>query len=427
MLLALLILIFLGLVFLGVPIAFSMAAASSAFIFAEGRVPLALVAQRLFSGVDSFPLMAVPFFVFSGYVMDTGGISRRLIRLSQSLVGHIRGGLAMVVTVAEIFFSGISGSTTADISAIGATLIPAMKRAGYKSEQAAAIVAAAASMGVLIPPCIMMVVLGSMVNISVGRLFIAGFIPGFVMALGLLVLIYFQARRGLLPREEGSFQLKEVWAALLDSGLAMLLPVIIFGGILAGVATPTEIAAVAAVYSVIVSVYVYKELDWKGMLDVLEQTTVLTGVALLLIGFAATFSWILASQQVPAMIANAMLSVSGAPWVFLGLSVVVFLFAGVFLEGLPAIIVLMPILLPVATGLGIDPIHYSIVAIGTVGVGIFLPPIGIGILLSAAIAGCQVGQVSRPFMPYFLVLLLSMVLIAYVPALSTWLPSILMN
>ena len=414
MLLSVMVLLFLALVVIGVPIAFAMAMASSMFIFAEGRVPLALITQRLFSGVDSFPLMAVPFFILSGLVMDSGGISRRLIRLAKSLVGHIRGGLAMVVTVAEIFFSGISGSTTADISAIGSTLIPAMRKAGYTAEQAAAIVAGAASMGVLIPPCIMMVVLGSMVNISVGKLFIAGFLPGLLMAAGLLALIYFQARRGLLPDARDPFSWREIAGSLSDSLLALLLPVIIFGGILLGVATPTEIAAVAAVYSVAISAFAYKELDWPGLLHALEQTTVLTGVALLLIGFASTFSWILASQQVPAAIAGLMLSISREPFVFMALSVAVFLLAGVFLEGLPAIIVLVPILLPISTTLGIDPIHYAIVAIGAVGVGIFMPPLGIGILLAAALADRRVDQVGRVFIPYFLTLTLVLIVIAYV-------------
>lgn len=427
MLLSVMVLLFLALVVIGVPIAFAMAMASSMFIFAEGRVPLALITQRLFSGVDSFPLMAVPFFILSGLVMDSGGISRRLIRLAKSLVGHIRGGLAMVVTVAEIFFSGISGSTTADISAIGSTLIPAMRKAGYTAEQAAAIVAGAASMGVLIPPCIMMVVLGSMVNISVGKLFIAGFLPGLLMAAGLLALIYFQARRGLLPDARDPFSWREIAGSLSDSLLALLLPVIIFGGILLGVATPTEIAAVAAVYSVAISAFAYKELDWPGLLHALEQTTVLTGVALLLIGFASTFSWILASQQFPAAIAGLMLSISREPWVFMALSVAVFLLAGVFLEGLPAIIVLVPILLPISTTLGIDPIHYAIVAIGAVGVGIFMPPLGIGILLAAALADRRVDQVGRVFIPYFLTLTLVLIVIAYVQLLSTWLPSIFIN
>ncbi|MGE8942248.1 TRAP transporter large permease [Leptospira interrogans] len=425
MLIGLLVATFLGFVVIGVPIAFAMGLASIAFLMAEGNLPLALVAQRLFSGIDSFPLMAVPFFIFAGLLMDVGGISARLVALAKALVGHIRGGLAMVVMVAEVFFSGISGSTTADISAIGSTLIPAMRRAGYTPAQAAAIVAAASSMGVLIPPCIMMVVLGSLVNISIGDLFLAGFLPSAVMAFGLMVLVYWQARRGILPPSEEKASRAKVFKAVKESTLAMLMPVIIFGGIIAGIATPTEIAAVGALYAVVVSVFIYKEVDWRGLGDVFERTVVLTGAALALIGLATTFSWILASQQVPAGISNLMTSIGGGVTVFLLLSTVVFLLAGVFLEGLPALIVLMPILLPVAQTTGIDSLHYSILAIGAVGVGIFLPPIGIGLLLSADIAGVGMGRVSRAFMPYLGVLLLSLVVIALVPWITTIVPDLL--
>ena len=425
MLIGLLVASFIGFVVIGVPIAFAMGLASIAFLAVEGNLPLALVAQRLFSGIDSFPLMAVPFFVFAGLLMDVGGISERLVALAKALVGHIRGGLAMVVMVAEVFFSGISGSTTAVISAIGSTLIPAMRRAGYTPAQAAAIVGAASSMGVLIPPCIMMVVLGSLVNISIGDLFLAGFLPSAVMAFGLMALVYWQARRGILPPSEEKATRGQVLKAVKESTLALLMPVIIFGGIIAGVATPTEIAAVGALYAVVVSVFVYREVDWRGLGDVFERTVVLTGAALALIGLATTFSWILASQQVPAGIANLMTSIGGGVTVFLLLSTVVFLLAGVFLEGLPALIVLMPILLPVAQSMGINSLHYGILAIGAVGVGIFLPPIGIGLLLSADIAGAGMGRVSRAFMPYLAVLLLSLVVIALVPWITTIVPDLL--
>lgn len=427
MLIALLVGAFIALVAIGIPIAYSMGIASIFFLLAEGRLPLALVAQRLFAGLDSFPLMAVPFFIFAGLLMDTGGISARLVALAKVLIGHVRGGLAMVVMLAEVFFSGISGSTTADISAIGSTMIPAMRRAGYSPQRAAAIVAAASSMGVLIPPCIMMVVLGSLVNISIGRLFVAGFLPAAVMVVGLMALIVVQARRGILPPSEARAPRGSAWRAFKDSLLALLLPVIIFGGILLGIATPTEIAAVAAVYALVVSVFFYKEVDMRGLMKVAESTIVLTGAAMLLIGLAMTFSWILASQQTPALIAQLMLSLGGGGTGFLLVSIVVFLIAGVFLEGLPALIILMPILLPVAERLGVDPLHFGILAIGTVGVGIFLPPIGIGLLLSAAIAGASLGSVSRVFTPYLLVLIASLIVIAVFPWITLILPRLLMD
>jgi tripartite ATP-independent transporter DctM subunit len=427
MLIAALVISFIAFVAIGIPIAFAMGAASVTFLMLEGRLPLALIAQRLFAGIDSFPLMAVPFFIFAGLLMDSGGISARLVTLARVLIGHVRGGLAMVVMLAEMFFSGISGSTTADISAIGSTMIPAMRRAGYSPERAAAIVAAASSMGVLIPPCIMMVVLGSLVNISIGRLFIAGFLPSAVMVVGLMALITYQARRGILPPSELRATRREISAAFKDSALALLLPVIIFGGILLGIATPTEIAAIGAVYALVVSLFIYREVSWRNLHEICEQTIILTGAALLLIGLAMTFSWILASQQTPAAIAHFMSIIGGGSVGFLLLSIIIFLIAGVFLEGLPALIILMPILLPVAERVGVDPLHFGILAIGTVGVGIFLPPIGIGLLLSAGIARCSMRSVTKVFMPYLLVLMLSLVIIALIPAITLVLPKLLMD
>jgi len=427
MLIAALVISFIAFVAIGIPIAFAMGAASVTFLMLEGRLPLALIAQRLFAGIDSFPLMAVPFFIFAGLLMDSGGISARLVTLARVLIGHVRGGLAMVVMLAEMFFSGISGSTTADISAIGSTMIPAMRRAGYSPERAAAIVAAASSMGVLIPPCIMMVVLGSLVNISIGRLFIAGFLPSAVMVIGLMALITYQARRGILPPSELRATRGEIYAAFKNSALALLLPVIIFGGILLGIATPTEIAAIGAVYALVVSLFIYREVSWRDLHEICEQTIILTGAALLLIGLAMTFSWILASQQTPAAIAHFMSIIGGGSVGFLLLSIIIFLIAGVFLEGLPALIILMPILLPVAERVGVDPLHFGILAIGTVGVGIFLPPIGIGLLLSAGIARCSMRSVTKVFMPYLLVLILSLVIIALIPAITLVLPRLLMD
>lgn len=427
MLIAALVVSFVLFVAIGIPIAFAMGAASVTFLLFEGRLPLALIAQRLFAGIDSFPLMAVPFFIFAGLLMDSGGISARLVKLALVLIGHVRGGLAMVVMLAEMFFSGISGSTTADISAIGSTMIPAMRRAGYPPERAAAIVAAASSMGVLIPPCIMMVVLGSLVNISIGRLFIAGFLPSAVMVIGLMGLITYQARRGILPPSEVRAERGAIYSAFKNSALALLLPVIIFGGILFGIATPTEIAAIGAVYALVVSLFIYREVSWRDLYKICEQTIILTGAALLLIGLAMTFSWILASQQTPAAIAQLMTMIGGGSIGFLLLSIVIFLIAGVFLEGLPALIILMPILLPVAERVGIDPLHFGILAIGTVGVGIFLPPIGIGLLLSAGIAQCSMRSVTKVFMPYLLVLIFSLVIIALIPAITLILPKLLMD
>jgi C4-dicarboxylate transporter, DctM subunit len=413
---------FIALAALGVPIAFSMGLAGAAAIAYQGRLPPEIMIQRMFGGIDSFPLLAVPFFIMAGALMDTGGIALRLIRLAQALVGHVRGGLAMVVVISEIFFSGISGSTVADTSAIGSMMIPALKKAGYTPARAASIVAAASSMGALIPPCIAMVVLGAIANISVGALFAAGFLPAFVMAAGLLILIYFQAGRGDIPAATERPSARRLLRAAADALLALLMPVIIFGGILGGVTTPTEASVVAVLYGLIVGVFVYREIRWKQLVQILEQTLVLTGVTMLLVGGASLFSWLISSERVPDAIAAFMLDVSSTPAIFLALSAVIFILIGMALEGLPAVILLVPILLPAATRLGVDPLHYSIVAIGAVYIGLFLPPAGLGLLLSCGIAQVKLEETLRPYLPYLLVLVVALVVIMYVPEITLVVP-----
>ena len=422
---AVLLVLFAVLAALGVPIAFSMGLAGAAAIAYTGRLPPEIMIQRMFGGIDSFPLLAVPFFILAGALMDTGGIALRLIRLSQALVGHIRGGLGMVVVVSEIFFSGISGSTVADTSALGAMMIPAMKKAGYTPARSASIVAAASSMGALIPPCIAMVVLGAVANISVGALFAAGFLPAFVMAAALLILIYFQAGRGDIPSTSERASVRRLLRAAADASLALLMPIIIFGGILGGVTTPTEASVVAVLYGLVVGVLVYREIGWKDITKILEQTLVLTGVTMLLVGGASLFSWLVSSERLPDAIASFMLQISPNSFVFLALSALIFMAIGMVLEGLPAVILLVPILLPAALRLGVDPLHYSIVAIGAVYIGLFLPPAGLGLLLSCGIAQVKMEQTIRPFAPYLLVLIGALVVIMYVPEITLLVPRLI--
>ena len=274
----------------GVPVAFSMLSSSITFMILKGSIPLMVSAQVLAGGIDSFPLLAIPFFILAGALMDTGGISSRLVNLATVLVGWIRGGLAMVVVVAEYIFSGISGSTPADVSAIGSILIPSMKRAGYKVETAIAVVAAASSMGILVPPCIAMVVLGVLANVSVGALFIGGFLPAAVIALMLMGLIYMQAVRENFPREPKPTP--RIFARTLVQALVpMTMPVILFGGILGGITTPTEAASVAVVYGMLVGLGIYREIKWRDLPKVLADSAVTTGVVMFLIGAASLLAW----------------------------------------------------------------------------------------------------------------------------------------
>jgi C4-dicarboxylate transporter DctM subunit len=411
------------LVALNVPVAFSMAVACIASLLWQGTVPVSTVTLKLYSGIDTFPFLAIPLFILAGGLMERGGISQRLVRFARSLVGHIKGGLGFVVVVSEIFFSGISGSSVADASAIGALLLPSMLRAGYTPPRAAAIVAAATGMGMMIPPCLNMVILGAVANISIAALFMGGFLPGFLMALTLMVIIYFQSARGTLPAAEGTWLgLREVFVSFRDSIIPLLMPVIIFGGIFAGVFTATEAAAVATVYAFIVSFFIYREITWKDLYKILVDTAVMTGVVCLLVGAATSFSWILATRQVPQMIGNFIVSAAGGRMLFLVLSVLVFLVFGMILDGLPAILIFYPILFPIAASLGLDPIHFGVLVIAAVGISIVAPPIGLCLVIICSIAKIRLSDTIRPLIPYIAILIVDLFVIAFWPWLVLVLP-----
>ncbi|MEA2926589.1 MAG: C4-dicarboxylate transporter, DctM subunit [Alphaproteobacteria bacterium] len=333
--------LFVAFVIIGVPIAFALGGAALVGLWLYEGAPLRIVASRMFGGIDNFSLLAIPFFILAGELMETGGISQRLVTLARVLVGHIRGGLGNVVMIAMIFFSGISGSTNADAAAIGSVMIPPMKRQGYSAGHAGAIVAAAAGMGILVPPCLTMVVYGSITNTSIATLFAAGFLPAFIMTAALMIHLRIDAKRlGLTsdPPVPWSQRRKALFAA----SWALLLPVIIFGGILGGVFTPTEAAVVAVVYAIIVGMAVYREISFAYLLRAFVRTGVTSGIVMLLIGGANIFAWLMTVSGVPAAIAGAIQSMGGGKAVFLSMSIVVFLPLFALLDGLPGMLMIMP-------------------------------------------------------------------------------------
>jgi C4-dicarboxylate transporter DctM subunit len=413
--------VFVVLLLLGVPVAFTIGAAGVAGLAWHGGYPLTIVIQQAFLAVDSFVLLAIPLFILAGALMETGGIAVRLVRLAQAMVGWIRGGLAMAVVVAEYIFSGISGSTIADVSAIGATMIPPMTRAGYRAEQAVSIVAAASAMGILVPPCILMIVIGAIANVSVAALFVAGFIPAIVLAVAIMAYIWVDARRsGLEPTARSS--LRELGRTLVGALIPLGLPVIIFGGILGGVVTPTEAAAIAVFYSAIVGLFVYREIRWAQLPEILIQSAVVTAAVCFLLGVAAVVAWVLAVEQMPALLLRAIQAASAGPVMFLVFSALLFIVLGAVLEGLPAVVILLPTFLPVVKQLNIDPVHYSIVVVAATGIGLFLPPIGVGFFISCGIAGISVDRAVRPMMPYIIFLCLGLLMVILFPWLTLVLP-----
>lgn len=423
MVIALVVLSFLVMIALTAPVAFALGIAAAIGLAVSGVAPLLVVPQRMLEGADSFVLLAIPLFILAGALMETGGISARLVHLAKVLIGHVRGGLGQVVVVSEMLFSGISGSTIADVSAIGSLMVPALVRAGFKPARAVAIVSAASAMGILVPPCLLMVIIAQIAGLSVGALFLAGFIPAAVLAAAIMLLIYVQARREGLGGEPRA-SLAQLGRALRGALVPLMMPVIIFGAILGGIADPTEAAVLAVLYAFIIGVFVYKEIPWRALPKILVDSAVTSGVVIFMVGAASGFSWLLAVEQVPTHLANAMLAVSREPWFFFVVSILIFVVLGALLEGLPAVIICLPIFLPITAKLGIDPLHYSVVVVAAIGLGLFLPPVGVGLYVAASFASLRVDQAMRAMMPYVLVLFVGILILIAIPWLTLVVPKL---
>jgi C4-dicarboxylate transporter DctM subunit len=408
-----------------VPIAFAIAIISLAGILIfQPHVPLTIITSKIFGSIDSFTLLAIPFFILAGELMEIGGISNQLVELARRLVGHIRGGLGHVTVVGEIFFSGISGSTTADAAAMGSLMVPMMVKGGYSPERAAAIVCAASGMGILVPPCLGMVVYGGMTNTSIAALFAAGFLPAFVMA-GLLMLhIYVDARRSKVAVEKRA-SIGEVLRAFRSAALALMMPAIIFGGILGGVFTPTEAAVVAVVYALFVGMVIYRTVRLSDLIRVLTRTGVVTATVMFLIATASVFSWLMTIEQVPQAIAGWIRAVGGGRNVFLLLSLLSFLILFAVFDGFPAMLMCIPIFVPMAKQFGIDSVHYGIIMMAITGVALFLPPIGVGMFVVVNIARTSVWALSRALYPYIFTMIIACLIITFVPSITLYVPRLI--
>ncbi|HZO01304.1 MAG TPA: TRAP transporter large permease [Burkholderiales bacterium] len=420
-----LVIVFVALLVLGMPVAFSMALATIAGFIALG-IPLETMAQKMMSGIEPFPFVAIPLFVLAGALMETSGISRRLVGLASAIVGHIRGGLGIVVVASEVLFSGISGSSVADASAIGSILIPSLVKAGYPPERAAAIVAAASGMGMLIPPCLVMVILGAMSGLSISALFIAGFLPGILMALTLAIVIHIQARRGVLPGARGRFSWAALRHALREAILPLGMPVVLFGGILGGVTTATEAAVLAVIYALVLDVVIYREITRKDLGRMLVQTGITTAAVSVLAGVATGMSWTFATTGVPQMIANTLQQITSSPFLLLALVTITLIIFASLLDGLPALIIFYPILSVTVAKYGIDPLHFGLLAVAALGIGLVVPPVGLLLVVVAQIGRVSLSAVTLPMLPYIAILVATLLVIAYVPWVVLVLPRLLL-
>jgi tripartite ATP-independent transporter DctM subunit len=404
------------------PISVAIGLSCLVYLLARGNIQLLIAPITIISGMDSFVLLAVPLFVLVGDLMNTGGITERLVNFARALVGHMRGSLGISTVLGEYIFSGISGASVADVSAMGSLLIPAMKRGGYRPEQAVSIVASASAMGMLVPPCIPMVVLANLTNLSVAALFIAGFVPALCMAVPLILLIYVQAVRENIPLERRQ-SAREVLVAFRRAILPLLTPVIILGGILGGLVTPTEAGMIGVIYALILGVFVYREIKPRDLMPILVNTASLTGMILLLVGTASLLSWIFAAEGVPGLLATLITKLSSSSAPFLLITIALFVVFGAFLEGLPCLIIFTPILFPIMGHFAdITPLHYGIIMITSLGIGLFLPPMGIGFLIACALGKVNVETATRAYGPYFIVLLIGALFVAFFPWFTLVLP-----
>ncbi len=409
---------------LNVPIAFAIGMSSLAAILAAPGVPMMVAPQRMFYGLDTFTLIAVPLFILAGRLMALGGVTRDLLDLSRVAVGFLRGGLAYVNIVASMIFAGITGTAASDTSSIGSILIPAMLKKGYEKDFTVAVTATSSTIGIMIPPSVPMVLYGVAASQSIGKLFIGGVVPGLMVGGALMLVTAVLAKKRNYPREE-SYSFGEAVRICLRSIPALMTIVIIIGGIVGGVFTPTEAAGIACVYTFFMGMFYYREIGLRDVPAIMKEVAVTVGMVGMMIAAASALGWVFANQNIPRAVANAILSVTDNKVAVLLLVNALLLFVGTWMDLTPAVIVFTPILLPVVTSVGIDPVHFGVIMVVNLAIGLFTPPVGVCLFIACGIAKISITDTIRAFIPFFVAMLVVLVLITYIPALCMTLPNLL--
>ncbi|MDZ7652921.1 MAG: TRAP transporter large permease subunit [Burkholderiaceae bacterium] len=410
----------------GMPISIALGLTVLTFLFTMTQVPLESVALKLFTGIEKFEIMAIPFFILAGNFLTHGGVAKRMIRFATALVGHWHGGLALGGVLACALFAAVSGSSPATVVAIGSILLPAMVAQGFPKKFGVGVIGTAGALGILIPPSIVMVIYAVSANASIGKLFIAGIIPGLLLAALLLFVAWFVAWRRGYPRMKKATW-GERWASFRESMWGLLLIVVVIGGIYTGIFTPTEAAAMSAVYAFIVSVFVYKDLTIKQVRKVLIDSANLSAMILYIITNAVLFSFLLTSEQIPQDLAGWITDMGLQPWMFLLVVNVLLLIAGNFMEPSSILLITVPVLFPVAMKLGIDPIHFGIIMTVNMEIGMITPPVGLNLYVASGIANMGLTEVTKACAPWILVMIAFLGMITFVPEISLWLPNLLMG
>ncbi|MFS0785594.1 TRAP transporter large permease [Shouchella sp. 1P09AA] len=409
---------FAGLLALSAPIGIALILASILALIVAGTMPLEFTVQSFITAIDSFPIMAVPFFILAGELMAKGGLSRRLFELAKTLVGNYTGGFAMAAVITCLFFSAISGSGPATVAAVGGIMIPAMIEMGYDKRFATALIAAAGALGVILPPSIPLIVYGVTSGVSVGDLFIAAVIPGLLVTVSLLVYSYLYAKAKGYKGSKESFSIKQVGNAFWDAKWALLVPVIILGGIYSGFFTPTEAAAVAVVYGLVAGFLLYKELKWNQLYDILKNSALTTATILFIIAAATVFGRVMTIEQMPETIASTILAVSDQKIIIILLITAMLLLIGTVMDTTAAIIIFTPLLVPVGMELGYDPIHFAMLVILNLAIGFITPPIGVNLFVASSISNLSIVTLSKAILPFVGVMIFNLLLVIFIPQLS---------
>lgn len=403
---------------IGVPVAIALGMASTIALLHSGKVSSSFIAQGLVTSLDSFPLLAVPFFILAGDLMGRGGLSRRLLTVGNTIFGRYTGGLAIIAIVTCMFFAAISGSGPATVAAIGGIMLPAMLRHGYDSGYSVGVVAAAGSIGIIIPPSIPMIIYGVSANVSITQIFLAGVIPGLLIGLGLIAMAYYQSVKAGYKGDDKQYQWADIWFALWDAKWALLVPIIILGGIYGGVFTPTEAAAVGVIYGFVVGFFIHKELKLSDLYQVVAGSALTSATVILIVGTATIFGRVLAIERIPFQITEYIVSLTDNAVLILILINLLLLVVGMFMETIAAIIILTPILLPVVTAVGVDPIHFGIIMIVNLAIGMVTPPVGVNLFVGSRVGGTSLEAAIRGAVPFIISMLLVLGLITYFPWIS---------
>ncbi len=422
---ALLVIVFIICLFLRFPIAFALGISCLVYVVFKG-IPLVILPMKIYSGIDVFVLLSIPGFILAGNLMNHGGLTERIIKFSNHLLGHIRGGLAMANIGASMLFAGISGTAVSDTASIGSVMIPAMKKEGYDSGFSCAVTASSSTVGPIIPPSVPMIIAATLSGLSVGKLFLAGAAPGFLLGIGLMLAAYFISAKRNYPKHHRS-SIKQIAFGFVDTFWAILMTLIILFGIIGGIFTPTEASVVAVVYALIIGAFVYKKLSWKALPVIVLDSMKTSASLMILVGFANLFGWILITERLPQMISFEILNFTTNKYLVLLIINILLIFVGTFMETIAALLILFPLLLKVAVAVEVDPIHFAVIAVLNLIIGLTTPPVGVCLFVASSIGKISIGRVSKAGLPFLLVSIIVLILVTLFPQISLFLPGLFMD